>query len=72
MLFVCATCHYGNHQSALSVADCADELTARIKDIVKNKPRFAKEGAYFICNPQPKAIAGTITFPNPCNAPFIV
>lgn len=36
VLFVCATCHYGNHQSALSVADCADELTARIKDIVKN------------------------------------
>jgi hypothetical protein len=23
-----------------------------LKDIVKNKPRFAKEGAYFICNPQ--------------------
>lgn len=22
-----------------------------LKDIVKNKPRFAKEGAYFICNP---------------------
>lgn len=23
-----------------------------LKDIVKHKPRFAKEGAYFICNPQ--------------------
>lgn len=23
-----------------------------LRDIVKNKPRFAKEGAYFICNPQ--------------------
>lgn len=23
-----------------------------LRDIVKNKPRFAKEGAYYICNPQ--------------------
>lgn len=23
-----------------------------LKDIVKNKPRFAREGAYFICNPK--------------------
>lgn len=30
-----ATIFYGNHQSAASVEDCAKELTARIKEIVK-------------------------------------
>lgn len=32
--------------------DVQDIPFGDLKEIVKNKPRFAKEGAYFICNPQ--------------------
>ena len=32
--------------------DVQDIPFGDLRDIVKNKPKFAKEGAYFICNPQ--------------------